>query len=137
MSFATQLKILRAKHDVTQQELADYLNVMRPTIAGYETKGKEPDYRTLLLLSSYFHVSTDYLLTGKDFPDSITKDYLPYQNKTESFDAICAMNTEHDHLINQIIENTSRLDNVDLNHMLEYSRLLLLQPQYIQSKKNE
>ena len=48
MSFAVRLKKLRNARNVTQQDLADYLNVTRPTIAGYETKGKEPDYNTLL-----------------------------------------------------------------------------------------
>ena len=38
MSFATRLKKLRNARHVTQQELADYLNVTRPTIAGYAQK---------------------------------------------------------------------------------------------------
>ena len=68
MSFGTRLKNLRQKNHVTQQELADYLNVTRPTIAGYETKGKEPNYTTLKQLAIYFHVSVDYLITGRNYP---------------------------------------------------------------------
>lgn len=136
MSFATQLKILRARHNVTQKELADYLNVARPTIAGYETKGKEPDYHTLLLLSSYFHASTDYLLTGKEFPDSITTEAFSH-DQTESFDSIHVTQAEHDRLITQIIEHTSCMNNADLTRMLEYAQLLLLQPQYTRQHKHE
>ena len=70
-SFAARLKKLRNTRNVTQQDLADYLNVTRPTIAGYETKGKEPNYNTLSMIASYFDVSIDYLLTGREFPDSL------------------------------------------------------------------
>ena len=129
MSFATQLKILRARHNVTQQELADYLNVTRPTIAGYETKGKEPDYSTLLLLSAYFCVSIDYLLTGKEFPSSI-KEGNSIKKENMNHDDITLTQTQHDQLVIEIIENTALMENTDLTQMLEYSKLLLLQPQY-------
>ena len=39
MIFGDRLKQLRLKHNVTQQQLADYLGVNRTSIAGYETKG--------------------------------------------------------------------------------------------------
>lgn len=129
MSFATQLKILRARHNVTQQELADYLNVTRPTIAGYETKGKEPDYTTLLLLSSYFRVSIDYLLTGKEFPSSIENGNSLKKEHTNYKDII-TVQSQHDRLVIEIIENTAFMENADLTQMLEYSKLLLLKPQY-------
>ena len=67
MTFGNILKELRTSTGTTQKQLADYLNVTRPTIAGYETKGKEPDYKVLILIASYFHVSTDYLLTGSNY----------------------------------------------------------------------
>lgn len=129
MSFATQLKILRARHNVTQQELADYLNVTRPTIAGYETKGKEPDYSTLFLLSSYFRVSIDYLLTGKEFPSSIN-DRDSIKKERKKHDDIPMIQTQHDQLVIEIIQNMELMENTDLTQMLEYSKLLLLQPQY-------
>ena len=66
MNFATTLKNLRELHNVKQEELAEYLKVSRPTIAGYETKRREPDYERLTKIAEFFQVSTDYLLTGKD-----------------------------------------------------------------------
>ena len=36
MIFGDRLKQLRLKHNVTQQQLADYLGVNRTSIAGYE-----------------------------------------------------------------------------------------------------
>ncbi len=62
MDFGKRLKMIRKLHNVTQQELADTLNISRSTIAGYETKGKEPDYATLIRISDYFNISVDNLL---------------------------------------------------------------------------
>ena len=44
MDFANTLKNLRESNNVTQDELAKYLKVSRPTIAGYETKNHQPDF---------------------------------------------------------------------------------------------
>ena len=55
MGFSKRLKLLRKNADVTQDELAQYLQVSRSTIAGYETKNRQ-----------FFHVSTDYLISGSD-----------------------------------------------------------------------
>lgn len=47
-------------------KLAQYLHVNRATIAGYEVKGKEPRYETLIKLADYFDVSIDYLFTEEE-----------------------------------------------------------------------
>ena len=62
MTFAQNLKYLREINHITQEDLASYLKVTRSTIAGYETKGKQPDYEKLLKISSLFQVSVDFLL---------------------------------------------------------------------------
>lgn len=64
MNFANTLKNLRELHDVTQDELAKYLKVSRPTIAGYERKNRQPDFEKLIKIAEYFNVSIDYLITG-------------------------------------------------------------------------
>lgn len=66
MNFSATLKELRESKNITQEELASYLKVSRPTIAGYETKNRQPDYEKLLKLSQFFNVTVDYLLTGSD-----------------------------------------------------------------------
>lgn len=60
--FGEKLKSLRESKGLTQQQLADLMKVGRSTIAGYETKGIQPDFEKLVWISSYFGVSTDYLL---------------------------------------------------------------------------
>lgn len=65
MTFGQNLKYLREIHHVKQDDLAAYLKVTRSAIAGYETRGKQPDYEKLIQIAKYFNVSVDYLLTGK------------------------------------------------------------------------
>lgn len=66
VTFGQRLKKLREERGLTQQDVADILNVGRPTIAGYETKGKQPDYDKLKILANYFDVSVDYLIGNTD-----------------------------------------------------------------------
>jgi len=62
MTFNQRFKALREENKLTQEELAKILGVGRSTIAGYETKSKQPHYDLLTKIASYFDVSTDYLL---------------------------------------------------------------------------
>lgn len=64
MDFGSTLKNLREANNVTQEQLADYLKVSRPTVAGYETKSRQPDYERLEKISEYFNVTIDYLVRG-------------------------------------------------------------------------
>ncbi len=70
MAFANTLRELRISRKITQEELAKYLNVSRPTIAGYETKNKQPDFEKLKKIAAFFDVSIDYLITGNSDYDS-------------------------------------------------------------------
>lgn len=71
MDFANTLKNLREANNVTQEQLADYLKVSRPTIAGYETKSRQPDYERLEQISEFFHVTIDYLIRGRTEEENI------------------------------------------------------------------
>lgn len=64
MNFGPTLKTLRRQQRYRQKDIADYLHVSRPTIAGYETKNKQPDFEKLEQLSNLFNVPIDYLITG-------------------------------------------------------------------------
>lgn len=66
MSLDQRLKFLRAEHNMTQEYVAKRLNVARSTIAGYETKSRQPSHEKLTALANLFHVSIDYLLNDTD-----------------------------------------------------------------------
>jgi len=61
-SFPERLRQLRQEQDLSQYALADSLNFSRGLLSNYEQGTREPDYDTLIVLASYFDVSTDYLL---------------------------------------------------------------------------
>lgn len=85
MKFASTLKSLREEKDITQEKLAAHLGITRSAVAGYETKGKQPDYDRLLQIAEYFQVPVDYLLTGEDkYIVSVTNIY----NKSEHMDLL-------------------------------------------------
>lgn len=68
--FPQILKMLREDKKITQEELANHLNVSRSTIAGYEARNKQPDYDKLAQIADYFNVTIDFLITGENPTDS-------------------------------------------------------------------
>ena len=62
MSFGSRLKVLRIKHNLTQSELAEKINLSKANVSKYEADLVEPNLDTLKLISSLFSVSIDYLL---------------------------------------------------------------------------
>ncbi|MCM1007386.1 MAG: helix-turn-helix domain-containing protein [Ruminococcus flavefaciens] len=63
-----RLKELRKAKRITQQRLAMDLNLNQNSISRYESGEREADYKTLIALADYFHVSIDYLLERTDNP---------------------------------------------------------------------
>ncbi|HEN0518972.1 TPA: helix-turn-helix transcriptional regulator [Streptococcus agalactiae] len=72
VTFSQRLKTLRKKKFLTQQKLADILEVKRATIAKWESKNAIPDIDTLHKISNYFDVNVDYLVgltDDKQYPE--------------------------------------------------------------------
>ena len=65
--FSERLVQLRKEKGLTQLELAKVLNTTQRRISYMESNKVEPDLSTLVLLSKYFEVSTDYLIGIKDY----------------------------------------------------------------------
>ena len=61
------LKKIRKLKKLTQQKVALDLNVSRECLSYYENGKRQPSLELLVLMSNYFNVSIDYLITGKDF----------------------------------------------------------------------
>lgn len=60
--FGENLKSLRTDAGLSQQQLADILNISQSAIAKWELGKTEPTASMITLLSKYFNVTSDYLL---------------------------------------------------------------------------
>lgn len=64
--FPTRLRCLRLARGMTQQMVAESLNIHRTTYTKYETGKASPDQESLLTLARLFCVSVGYLLGQED-----------------------------------------------------------------------
>jgi len=85
MNIGANIKKLRLKSGITQQQLADRLNVSMQTISRWETSTTYPDIVMLPILARHFHVSVDYLLNvGGNIMKTIESDRLLVREWKES-----------------------------------------------------
>lgn len=61
-----KLKELRKENNLTQKELADYLNIKQNTYSQYENGQRQVPIEVLLRLADYYKVSVDCLLGRSD-----------------------------------------------------------------------
>lgn len=61
-TLAKNIKQLRLKNNMTQQQLASKLDLTKSVISAYETGLRQPSYDVLINLARYFNVSSDFLL---------------------------------------------------------------------------
>lgn len=71
-----RIKDLRTDIDMTQEELAQIINVTRATLSDYEVEKTEPKKDIWIKLAQYFNVSVDYLMgiTNNPKKEDFTKD---------------------------------------------------------------
>ncbi|MDE6209090.1 MAG: helix-turn-helix domain-containing protein [Lachnospiraceae bacterium] len=62
VDFNIRLRKLRENENLTQQQVAERINVSKSLISAYELGTRLPSYNNLIKLSNIFKVSTDYLL---------------------------------------------------------------------------
>lgn len=62
MKLADKVFKLRKQFGLSQEELAEKMNVSRQSVSKWESAGSIPDLNKILLLAKIFGVSTDYLL---------------------------------------------------------------------------
>ena len=56
------LKKLRREYNISQQKLAEAIEVTQPSINKYENHSIEPDIETLKRMADYFDTSIDYIV---------------------------------------------------------------------------
>jgi transcriptional regulator with XRE-family HTH domain len=63
-TLGTHIRELRDKKRLTQPELAEKIDIKRPSITAYESGNQLPPVDTLIKIANYFNVSLDFL-TGR------------------------------------------------------------------------
>lgn len=83
MELGNQIKKYRTGMQLSQEELADRIYVTRQTVSNWENDKSYPDIHSLLLLSTFFHVSLDQLIKGdvKVMKETINKTDLQAFNR--------------------------------------------------------
>lgn len=62
MTIGTKIADCRKRAGMSQEKLANELNISRQAVSRWETGEAVPDTEKVILLSKLFHVTTDYLL---------------------------------------------------------------------------
>lgn len=85
MNFGEKLYELRKEKKLSQEEVADKLNVTRQTVSKWETNQSTPDFDKVLPLCELFGISADELLSGnrKDNENENVKEENKEEVKTE------------------------------------------------------
>ena len=65
MSLGERLYELRKDKKLSQEEVADKLNVTRQTVSKWETDESKPDFDKIVPICELFEISSEELLTGK------------------------------------------------------------------------
>lgn len=65
MSLGQRLLELRKKTNLSQEEVAEKLNVTRQTISKWETDASTPDFDKIIPICTLYQISSEELLTGK------------------------------------------------------------------------
>lgn len=69
MEFSEKLLKLRKAKDLTQEELAEKLNISRQSVSKWESGQAVPELDKIVALSDIFDVTTDYLLKSSEIEE--------------------------------------------------------------------
>ena len=73
MDFSEKLLTLRKAKDLTQEQLAEKLNVSRQSVSKWESGQAVPELDKIVAMSVVFDVTTDYLLKSSEINDLSVK----------------------------------------------------------------
>lgn len=73
MDFSEKLLTLRKAKDLTQEQLAEKLNVSRQSVSKWESGQAVPELEKIVAMSVVFDVTTDYLLKSSEIDDLSVK----------------------------------------------------------------
>lgn len=105
MSFGRKLQKLRRQKGLSQEELAQECGVSRQAISKWEAEQAMPELDKLILLSTLFDVSIDYLIK-----DSMEREQLVMTGYTFSFEKLCGLFMPRKEPENMLYKNADLYD---------------------------
>ena len=110
----SNLKYLRKKHKLSQQDLSDTLELPRTTLGDYEREKTEPNIAMLIRMAEHFKVKVDTLITE----DISHNDYEVMRNKDLRILAI-SVDKDNDSNI-ELVDSKAEAGYLDSYHNPEY-----------------
>lgn len=93
MDFGEQIKSIRQKENLTQEQFAMKLNVSRQAVSNWENNKNLPDIGMLIRMSDIFQISLDFLIKGENEMNNMTKKIMKDGSETRKarYHMICAI----------------------------------------------
>ncbi|MBS4537541.1 helix-turn-helix transcriptional regulator [Clostridium sp. D2Q-11] len=86
MKFSGRLKVLRKEKGLSQEKLAELLNVSRQSVSKWEAGQTYPEIDKLIILSDFFNITLDDLIKGKSTEGNIISNNSKIDEKDEDSD---------------------------------------------------
>lgn len=83
-TFGKKLHSLMKENKITQQELAERLNVRRGSVSNWVTDRRVPDNNTIVELANVFNVTTDFLLGNENTKDDVNLKNIRFDNAQDA-----------------------------------------------------
>lgn len=101
-----RLRELREQKGISQQNLADILNVSQQSIYKYENGLTEPSISILKDIAKYFDTSIDYIVERTDNPsiDHVQIEVYYSQNQIDHIKKYSSLDIESQDLIDKLVD---------------------------------
>lgn len=82
MDFGEQIKSIRKRENLTQEQFAMKLNVSRQAVSNWENNKNLPDIGMSILMSNVFQISLDQLIKGDNHMNNMTEKVIKDGSET-------------------------------------------------------
>lgn len=82
MEFGEQIKNLRIKNNLTQEQFAEKLHVTRQVVSNWENNRNLPDLEMLILIAEVFQLSLDTFILGGTHVNTMTQKLIKDGSET-------------------------------------------------------
>ena len=97
MNFSEKLQVIRKSRGLTQEELAEELQISRQAVAKWESGISYPDILNLIALSKLFHITVDYLVKDEECSKPVCQKTLTDKEELIAFRLEANRNTYAGH----------------------------------------